>query len=412
MSKSEELHSEGTEQMSSLRHSSFGIHSSFVIRHSPFPPKTPWGFALAAVPVVVLVALAVTFGLGGGSSTTLLDDGGSFTSDELRQMPGAFRAAKLTGFRIEGQRVRVPTHDAERFTQVVASIRSASDGRGDEFAKVREQTNIFTNSRERSELNDQARAKELAKIIRGIPGIDDAAVLWDRSHRTSLRGNGKLTATISVRPKSDFDVTRVVANSLRQTVAGAIADLRPENVIVLNLATGQVIPIGDDTSPLSPLGRGAGGEGSSKHPSTETIPGERRDTTPHPSPLPKGEREYKLLAERDGVATAATNESATFGLTPAGGSALLVASGLLALVIVGRAWRSSLVSPRHPVSTTATPVPTDHELNTPDHPTELADDSVARLDMAHRTQHSALSTQHSGPSTQYSVLRIHRSAST
>ena len=61
--------------------------------------------ALTAVSLVAVVALAVTFGLGGGSNTTLLDDGRSFTSDELRQMPAAFRAAKLTGFRVEGQRV-------------------------------------------------------------------------------------------------------------------------------------------------------------------------------------------------------------------------------------------------------------------------------------------------------------------
>jgi flagellar motor switch protein FliG len=369
--------------------------------------------ALTAVPLVAVVALAVTFGLGGGSNTTLLDDGRSFTSDELRQMPAAFRSAKLTGFRVEGQRVRVPTRDAYRFEQVVASIRSAGDGHGDEFTKAREQTNIFTNSRERSELQDQARAKELAKIIRGIPGIEDASVLWDRSRHTSLRGNGKLTATISVRPKSGFELTRVVADSLRQTVAGAIADLRTENVTVLNLATGQVIPVGDDSTPLSPFARELGGEGLSAHHSTRpTIPDERRATTPHPtphpsplpSPLPKGERELRLLAERDGDVTATTNESATFGLTPAGGSALLVASGLLALGIIARAWRNALVTRRHDQPTAATPAVTDHASEPPGRPTELADDAVARFDMAPRTQHSALSTQHSVPSTEYSVL--------
>ncbi|MBI5760062.1 MAG: hypothetical protein HZA46_16215, partial [Planctomycetales bacterium] len=359
--------------------------------------------ALTAVPLIAVVALAVTFGLGGGSTTTLLDDGRSFTNDELRQMPAAFRGEKLTGFRLEGQRVRVPTRDADHYAQVVASVRSAGDGHGDEFAKAREQTNIFTNSRERSELNDQARAKELAKIIRGIPGIEDATVLWDRSHRTSLRNDGKLTATISVRPKSGFELTRAVADSLRQTVAGAIADLRPENVTVLNLATGQVIPIGNDSSPLSPLGRGVGGEGASAHLSSGSItPAERRATAPHPGPLPKGEREYSHLAERDGVVPPATNESATFGLTPASGSALLVASGFLALVIVGRAWRSSLVTQRHDTPTPGTPVATDHESESPGRVTELSDDSQARLDMAHLTQHPALSTPYPVTSTQYS----------
>jgi type III secretory pathway lipoprotein EscJ len=280
---------------------------------------------LTAVPVAIVVAVALSFGLGGRSSTILLDGGRTFTNDELRQVQSAFRTAGLTGFRVEGQRIRVPERDAIRFAAAAASASGSIDGRDSELDRVLSQSNIFASSREKSEQFERARAKELEKIIRGIVGIDEATVLWDRSGKPTLAGDRRLTATVSVRPKPGVDLTQAVADSLRMTVAGAVADLRPEHVIVLNLATGQVIPVGTTAEP----------------PAMPPVVPSRIVAAEPLSPAVTLAAAAPPVSDRAPFLAAPDAAAAPWRLTPATGSVLLVGVMLAVIAVLGRAWRTS-----------------------------------------------------------------------
>jgi hypothetical protein len=300
--------------------------------------------ALTAVPVAAVIAIAMSFGLGGRSNTTMLDGGRTFSKDEVRQIQSAFRQAGLTGFLVEGQRIRVPERDANRFAEAAASVRGSADGGDSELDKVLAQTNIFATGREKSEQLERARAKELEKIIRGIPGIDDATVLWDRlGVRTSLTCDNKLKATVSVKPKPGVDLTAAVADSLRMTVSGAVADLRPDQVIVLNVATGKVIPFESpadaDTDPGSPNGV------------RSLFHAAPTDHQLHSEAQPRHEKDSRPLrpddsSDRPADIAVAKTDLATFSLSPASALALLVGIATLALAVLGRAWLKPTSRPR------------------------------------------------------------------
>jgi type III secretory pathway lipoprotein EscJ len=216
-----------------------GPHSplaQFLALYRAMPATRRW--LLLIVPAVVACGLGTTIFLNRKPAEVYLLAGKIFSVAERQHAEEALRTAGLVDYRVDGQKILVPE---ARVTQYNAAL--VQEGVPAQFGAEMENLlqkygGVFVSDKQRQELLELAKARELSKIIREIPGIEDASVLWERGRSRSFSRQGKVTATVSVRPEDGCDLTPGLIQSLRLAVAGAIGDLAVDDVTVLNMTTG------------------------------------------------------------------------------------------------------------------------------------------------------------------------------
>lgn len=194
---------------------------------------------IAAVSVLLVAGFAMLMLRGTGTSYDALSWGKVFTTEELALAEQALRDAGLNDFRRDGQRIMVPHKDVERYNATLVTAGSLPTHSTSELEKQLEKSNVFTSRDQLQALKDVALEKELRRVLKAVPDIEDASVRWARSESTGwLRNRSKVTATVSVRPRHGAELSPRLAQSLRAAVANMVPDLTIADVTVFDLATG------------------------------------------------------------------------------------------------------------------------------------------------------------------------------
>jgi flagellar M-ring protein FliF len=203
-----------------------------------------------AVPLIVVGGLgALVYGTRQPGHDHLLG-GKVFAAEELRAAQEALNSAGLTGYTVDGQRVRVPKADVTRYNAALVEGGAMPAEYGDSLVKMYREAGLWATDSDRQKLMEVGKAQELAKILRAIRDIEDARVSWERAKRRPFGGESKVTALVSVKPKSGRELSSSLVQSIRLSVAGAVADLAPEDVVVLNTRTGQAFKSNDRDDPF------------------------------------------------------------------------------------------------------------------------------------------------------------------
>lgn len=209
---------------------------------SQFYGKTPSErFTLLVVPLLVVGGLVWLMQNQPGSAEEAVLSGKAFAAEDLKAAEESLRQAGLTQFKIAGQKIMAPRKELDRYNGVLITLPNLSAQFGQEFERVYQNSNVFESDKQRQEQIEFAKARELSKMIRAIPDIQDAGVVWQRPRNGVYGSGGKVTATIGVKPRSGRELSRGLMQSLRMSVAGAFG-MPPENVTVLNLGTGSIVP--------------------------------------------------------------------------------------------------------------------------------------------------------------------------
>jgi flagellar M-ring protein FliF len=191
---------------------------------------------LVMVPVLVLAGLGLVMYLGAGSAEEALLSGKAFSADELKTAEAALRKGGFLHYRVEGQRILAPRAEVTRYNAALAMGAAVPDF-GDELEKaLTANTLLMSSEPQRRDLVDLAKAKELVKIIREIPFVEDARLVTQRPRQRGFSGETKMTATLGVRLRGGRELTSDLAMSLRQTVAGGFG-MAPADVTVLDMKT-------------------------------------------------------------------------------------------------------------------------------------------------------------------------------
>ncbi len=190
---------------------------------------------LAVIPLMIAGALFFLM-RSGSSSYVPLSLGKTFTTDEIAGVQQTLAASGLNDFRVEGQQILVPRSQVDRYNAALAASGGMPSGWASDWEKkFNEQSGPFTSSQNLGTIKEIALAKQLEKIVRAVPGIGDASVLYTDPKR---RGWGSKaaprTATVSVKPKGGRELPMPVIDGIRHTVAGAIDGLNPEDVVVFD----------------------------------------------------------------------------------------------------------------------------------------------------------------------------------
>jgi flagellar biosynthesis/type III secretory pathway M-ring protein FliF/YscJ len=198
------------------------------------------------MPLIVVTAIVIGgFGFlmmrDSSGSYTALSWGKAFTYEELVNTEQSLIDGGLNDYRREGNRIMVPAADVDRYNAVLLEQGSLPDDYGSEMLNQLAQNGIFTSSDQSRTRKEAVLAKHLRRVIRQIPAINDAQVIWTSVKNRRLgRGGSKVTASVFVTPKHGSELSMQLVQVLRLGVAGAVSDLQPTDVVIIDQAKGQV----------------------------------------------------------------------------------------------------------------------------------------------------------------------------
>jgi len=157
----------------------------------------------------------------------------------------AIAQAGLEGYVREGNRIKVPRNRKGTFLAAVADAGALPTN----FHEIMDKANnpgAFASSDTRRGMYKSGREEQLSHLIRDMDGIEDANVVFDIKEAQGLGRHGIATATVSVRPKAGESLNMRQVKMIRKAVAGAIAELSPEEVVVMNRGDGSTYGGGEE----------------------------------------------------------------------------------------------------------------------------------------------------------------------
>ncbi len=120
------------------------------------------------------------------------------------------------------------------------------------YAELIKGASSFTSQDEAQWRRNVALQNEMARIFSHFRGVRDARVIIDPSHKRGIgRAQTLPSASVFLAMKPGMEVDLGFAVRVAEGMAGAIADLRPNRVTVVDMATNNRFTVPDPDSPLS-----------------------------------------------------------------------------------------------------------------------------------------------------------------
>jgi flagellar biosynthesis/type III secretory pathway M-ring protein FliF/YscJ len=199
-----------------------------------------WSAPLAVMLLIVTGGVAIWQRQHGRTQTTeYLWNGRRFTDGELGPMLKAFSQAKLTGYSVVDRRLCVPRREAARYLAALADAQALPRDFQSHTDAALSVTNLFESDRERQRRLDHAREKDLALAIGAMQGIENAMVQYDEIETRGFQAERLMTACVAVMPAEGHVLDRQQIATIRQMAAAAKAGLKPGEVKVTDLRSGQ-----------------------------------------------------------------------------------------------------------------------------------------------------------------------------
>ena len=206
-----------------------------------FQSMTPGARLMAGLLMVAVL-------LGGGyfythqSLTPDMDlmHGVPVTPGQLPLMEAAFEKAKLKGYEIRGgTSIFVPRGQESAYMAALVAAKALPKGLGAAQREAIDNNNLLEFGPQREARMKVATQDVLAQAICEMPGIRTAYVLYNVDSRPGPFKDKVVTAAVTIQPTASDGLDAALVSSIRVMVAHAIADLKPENVAVTDLAAGR-----------------------------------------------------------------------------------------------------------------------------------------------------------------------------
>ncbi|MBT4866679.1 MAG: hypothetical protein HON53_16370, partial [Planctomycetaceae bacterium] len=173
-----------------------------------------------------------------------------FRTEELIRAEQTLIDAGLTDFRHEGQRLMVPKGEEGRYNAALVDGGALPNHWAEELEKSLADGGLFQSKAQLQAKMDIVLGKELRRVLRALPDIEEASAKWTTSKPARWPNTGsKVTALVSVRPKAGRELSMARIQSLRYATASMVPDLEAGNVTVLNQTTGDAYTVDDGSNP-------------------------------------------------------------------------------------------------------------------------------------------------------------------
>lgn len=184
---------------------------------------------------VIVVSLGYLFAHQVSGSDVYLMGGESFSAGDLKAMEAAFGKAGLSSYRIEGSRVSIPRGQQAVYMAALVDANAVPPDFGKYLTEAVEASNPFLTAKQIEGRKTAAKEKELSLIIRSLPGIEKAAVLFDSQTERGVYGPVVKTASVAVKALGSQPLDSEQVRKIRHLVAGAFAGMKPEHVTVADM---------------------------------------------------------------------------------------------------------------------------------------------------------------------------------
>jgi flagellar M-ring protein FliF len=189
--------------------------------------------------VVVVVSLVYLFDHQMSGPDAFLMGGEPIPASELQAMESAFGKAGLTGYVVEGNRIRVPRGQQAAYMAALADAQALPASFGSYLRKALDGGNAFTTSKNMLDKRMQLGLQDdLSLIIRSMRGVEKASVLFNEQVEPGLSKKKVITAAVSVKALGNQPLEEDRVPAIRHLVASAIGG-PPDSVTVIDLNSGQ-----------------------------------------------------------------------------------------------------------------------------------------------------------------------------
>jgi flagellar M-ring protein FliF len=214
------------------------LNKSFAQLSELFRSMTPGARITAGLLLaVVVVSLGYLFRQNTAGPDAFLFGGQALSDGELNRIEAALGRANVAWVR-ENNRIRVPTGQQ---TTALGAIADA-DALPMNFNTILEdslrQGSPFDSSAVARERQKIAKQGALTDMIRAMPWVEEAMVLYDEQPPQGLSRNKLITGSVSVRPVLGevLDARRI--KMLQKLVASSLVGMKPDDVAVTDLGEG------------------------------------------------------------------------------------------------------------------------------------------------------------------------------
>lgn len=189
---------------------------------------------------VVVISFGYLFQHASAGPDAYLFGGEALPDGQLTQIEAAIAQANLSGYVREGNRIRVPAGQQAAYLGAVADAGALPPNFNTVLEKALDNGGPWESREATRERLKIAKQQALSEIIRAMPWVNEAAVLFgDQQTRgaNSLSVNTQVTASVNVRPILGESLDPRRSRNIQKLVASAVG-MPTENVTVINLGDG------------------------------------------------------------------------------------------------------------------------------------------------------------------------------
>jgi flagellar M-ring protein FliF len=189
---------------------------------------------------VVVVSMGYLFRQSAAGPDAFLFGGAALSDGQLIAIEAAFAQANLSQSVREGNRIRVPAGQQAAYLAAVADAGALPPNFNTILEKSLDRGGPWESREATRERLKIARQQTLSEIVRAMPWVDDAVVLYDEQESRlpgRLSPTKQVTASVSVKPIVGESLDPLRAKNLQSLVAHAV-NMEPKDVNITNLGDG------------------------------------------------------------------------------------------------------------------------------------------------------------------------------
>ncbi len=209
--------------------------------YQAMPPTSRLITVLLMIVVAVSVGYLVTYTYQGGGGSYLFG-GHEFSERDLQYMEAAFAKAGLKRWKRVGNRLRIPRGQEHAYVAALADGNALPRDFNSIFDEMMSKSNPFESPKSRDLRARLLKQKYLSMVVSNLPGVEDATVQFDEISTGGFARRKEKTAMVAIRGKGSKRLSPELVESVRYTVASAIAGLEAEYVTVTDLVAGRAYP--------------------------------------------------------------------------------------------------------------------------------------------------------------------------
>jgi flagellar M-ring protein FliF len=190
-------------------------------------------FTAGLLAAVIVGALAYLGTQQGAKPDTDLMRGVPIAESHLPLMEAAFEKAKLKGYVVRGTSIFVPRGDESKYHAALKAANALPPDMGAARRDAMNNVSIMDIGSSREQQRTRfAKLEGLGSFIRTMPGVEDANVEYEVDPKPGPFEKKLATAVVCVKMKGTSQLDESTVLAIRDTVAGAFAGLKPEDVAV------------------------------------------------------------------------------------------------------------------------------------------------------------------------------------